>query len=202
MAEDTAARARNRRGEGGRLRAALVEGTRRLLAAAPGGETFSLRAAAREAGVAAPSVYRHFPDRDRLLLAALETLFDELDGLGEVAERDAGGTAWQRLLAVCVVPVRFALARPGHYAALAGSGMVAAAGPDAFGTPLLGRMTTLLREILAAGGRMEDPERLALLLWLAIHGVVSQRIARPGTAGPDPEELVRQLARRLVRPDG
>lgn len=195
-------RERNPRGQGGSLRTALIEAALRLLAA-DGGSGFSLRAAAREAGIAAPSVYRHFPDRDRLRLAAIGVLFEEVSGLADLAEAALpGGSAWERLLAVCAVPVRFAAVRPGHHAALFAGGADGDPGGNAFGTPLLGRMTALVREILAAAGRMEDPARLALLLWLGIQGVVSQRIARPGADWPDAEELVRQLARRLVRPDG
>ena len=39
----------------------------------------TLAAVAREAGIAAPSIYRHFPDRDELVEAVVADRFDRLD---------------------------------------------------------------------------------------------------------------------------
>ena len=49
-----------------------------------------------------------------------------------------------------------------------------------FGRPLLIRSMELIREIEAETGRVtDDPERLSLLLWSGVHGVVSSRISEP-----------------------
>jgi AcrR family transcriptional regulator len=60
-------RQRNQRGEGARLKVELVEAAMRLLDASPGVQ-LSLRMVAKEAGVAAPSVYRHFPNVEAMLM--------------------------------------------------------------------------------------------------------------------------------------
>src|ERR1700749_329326 len=95
-------RARNARGEGERLRDEIIEAAIKVLSVIGSEDPFSLRAVAREARIAAPSVYIHFADRNVLLLAALERLFREQIALRTDAEEKAaaaGGGAWERLLA-------------------------------------------------------------------------------------------------------
>ncbi|MET0425374.1 MAG: TetR family transcriptional regulator, partial [Actinoplanes sp.] len=53
------------------------------------GANLSLRAVARDMGMASSAVYRYFASRDELLTAMI---IDAYDALGEAAER-AGGTA-------------------------------------------------------------------------------------------------------------
>ena len=63
-------------------------------------------------------------------------------------------------------------------------------------------MIALLREILATvpGRKEEDPERLSLLLWAGIHGIISLRINKPTLNWPDAEVLVDDMMRAIVRP--
>jgi AcrR family transcriptional regulator len=62
------ARKRNPRGQGERLRDDIIEAASRLLAD-PAAPPLTLRAVAREVGVAATSVYLHFDSIDTLTLA-------------------------------------------------------------------------------------------------------------------------------------
>ena len=51
-----------------------------------------------------------------------------------------------------------------------------------FGRPLLVRTVELIREIKPASAKVrvaQDPERLALLLWSGLHGVISLHIDKP-----------------------
>jgi AcrR family transcriptional regulator len=57
-------RQRNARGQGGRLRSEIVEASRRLTD--HGGDALTLRAIAREAGIAGPSIYDHFANVDEI----------------------------------------------------------------------------------------------------------------------------------------
>ena len=80
-------RPRNPRGEGAHLRADLLDAATRLLSSTGNPESVSIRAVAKEAGVSATAAYRHFADRDDLMAAACEHLFDLftallLDALG------------------------------------------------------------------------------------------------------------------------
>ena len=76
-------RSRNQRGEGGRLRGEIIDSAVKILAGLEPDAPFSLRAVAKEAQIAPPSVYIQFADRDVLLLAVLERLFDEEKIRGE-----------------------------------------------------------------------------------------------------------------------
>ena len=201
-------RRRNARGSGDRLRREIVDAAIRLLEKLGPEDPFSLRAVAKEARIAAPSVYLQFADRNLLLLAVLEQLFDELIARRSAAiERvaRAGGSAWQKLMASVLASVSFGLERQGHYRVLF-EGRVVPRLDDpramAFGRPLQAQTIELIREILAAipGRDAEDPERLSLLLWAGIHGLISLRINKPTLAWPQTTELAEQMARAVIRP--
>jgi hypothetical protein len=74
----------------------------------------------------------------------------------------------------------------------------------AFGRPMQERSAELISEIIrkrAAKGSPEDPNRLALLLWTGIHGIVSLQINKPTLDWPAASELAAQIARFIIRPD-
>jgi AcrR family transcriptional regulator len=202
-------RSRNLRGEGDRLRLEIIDAAIRLLSRLAPEEPFSLRAVAKEAGVAAPSVYIHFDDRNILLLAVLEELFKEQIAVRDAADAEAGsrgGTAWDRLLARSLAGVRLGLQRPGHYKVLF-EGRVVPQLDDpraaTFGRPLLQRSVELIRQITvktSVARTSNDPERLALLLWSGLHGIVSLRINKPTLDWPDADELAEQIAHAIIQP--
>src|SRR5215813_6123994 len=106
-----APRQRNPRGQGERLRDDIIEAASRLLAD-PAAPPLTLRAVAREVGVAATSVYLHFDDIESLTLAVVNHLFAELiRRQDEITETDPR----QRALAGALVYCEFGLAAPGHY---------------------------------------------------------------------------------------
>ncbi|MFT4189811.1 MAG: TetR/AcrR family transcriptional regulator [Aeromicrobium sp.] len=91
----------------GDLRASALASAMRSLEA---GEQFSLRGVARDVGVSAPALYRHFTDRDALESAlAAEGLRDLLADL--TADRDLPASA-DDLGELAVAYVDFALRRP------------------------------------------------------------------------------------------
>lgn len=103
--------------------AAIKEEARRQLAA-EGAAKLSLRAVARELGMASSALYRYFPSRDDLLTALIT---DAYDAVGEAAESALAGRAAgkgdhsARWLAVCVAVRRWALDHPHEYALIYGS---------------------------------------------------------------------------------
>jgi AcrR family transcriptional regulator len=208
-AREAAPRARNARGEGERLRDEIIAGAIEVLSVIGAEDPFSLRAVAKQAGIAAPSVYIHFADRNALLLAVLEKLFREQVAIRAAAEEEAaraGGGPWERLLARSVVTVEFGLKHPGHYKVLF-EGRVVFRLDDPriadFGRPLLVRSVELIREIkpISAKARLsQDPQRLALLLWSGLHGVISLRINKPTLDWPPATALAEQIARAVIQP--
>jgi AcrR family transcriptional regulator len=122
--------------------AAIKEEARKQLAA-EGAAKLSLRAVARELGMASSALYRYFPSRDDLLTALIT---DAYDAVGEAAESAlaaaSGGASGKapdkasgkapdkastradhpgRWLAVCVAVRRWALDHPHEYALIYGS---------------------------------------------------------------------------------
>jgi hypothetical protein len=62
--------------------------------------------------------------------------------------------------------------------------------PEAASRPLLVRSIELIREIPSQPGRVsDDPERLSLLLWSGLHGLISLRINKPTLDWPPSTEL-------------
>lgn len=203
------ARLRNARGEGERLRDEIIAAAIKVLSTIGPEDPFSLRAVAKEAEIAPPSVYIHFEDRNLLLLAVLEELFREqvaIRAAAEVAAASAGGGPWERLLARSIATVEFGLKHPGHYKVLfEGRVVLRLSDPRIadFGRPLLLRSVELIREIepIAAEARVaQDPQRLALLLWSGLHGVISLRINKPTLDWPSAAELAEQIARAIIQP--
>ena len=71
-------RHRNPRGQGARLTEDIVSGALALIERTGSAEAVTLRAVAREVGIAAPSIYAHFPTGTRSLAAVVVRIFDEL----------------------------------------------------------------------------------------------------------------------------
>jgi AcrR family transcriptional regulator len=202
-----AVRSRNARGEGEKLRGEIIDAAVKVLSALGPEDPFSLRSVAKMAKIAAPSVYIHFENRNVLLLAVLEKLFAEQVAIRAAAEDDAaraGGDAWERLLARSLASVRFGLQHPGHYKVLFEGRVVPwLADPRIgnFGRPLLTRSIELIRAIPARPGRVsDDPERLSLLLWSGLHGVISLRINKPTLDWPPATDLAEQITRAVIQP--
>ena len=80
-------RARARKGEGHRLRRELLDAARDLLAQSGDVNQLSVRAVAAACGVTAPSLYRHFADKE----AIVQGLIDRLLRAREIEPPERGG---------------------------------------------------------------------------------------------------------------
>src|SRR5690348_4662738 len=101
-------RERNRRGEGGRLRADIVRAGADLLDESGDEQAVTLRAVARRVGITAPSIYAHFADRQAILLAVAVEAFAELHEQLELARDGADADPVARLRAACAAYLEFA----------------------------------------------------------------------------------------------
>ncbi len=99
----------------------IKEEARRQLAA-EGAQRLSLRAVARQLGMASSALYRYFPSRDDLLTALIIDAYDALGASAEAAA-DAGpaGHVRGRWRAVCHAVRAWAVAHPHEYALIYGS---------------------------------------------------------------------------------
>ncbi|WP_436495993.1 TetR/AcrR family transcriptional regulator [Actinokineospora sp. HUAS TT18] len=114
MTKTPGARDRNRAA----LTLAIKEDARAQLATA-GAQALSLRAVARNLGMASSAVYRYYPSRDELLTALI---IDAYNSLGDAVERaDPGGEPRARWLAAWHAVRAWALANRHEYALIYGS---------------------------------------------------------------------------------
>lgn len=146
MSAPRTARARVR----AQLTSEIADVARRHLAT-DGAAALSLRAVARELGMASSAVYRYFPSRDDLLTTLI---VDAYDSLGDAAERAEAavtrGDLRGRLHAVCAAAREWALAHPHEYGLLYGSPVPGYAAPRATIAPA-GRVGMLVTAIVADG---------------------------------------------------
>jgi AcrR family transcriptional regulator len=109
----------------------IVEAARRQLAT-EGAAGLSLRAVARELGMASSAVYRYFSSRDELLTALIVDAYDAIGAAAEEAEsavtRDDLRGRWR---ATCRAARAWALAHPHEYALIYGSPVPGYAAPEA-----------------------------------------------------------------------
>jgi len=206
-------RQRNPRGQGARLTEDIVSGALALIERTGSEEAVTLRAVAREAGIAAPSIYAHFPDRDAVLMAVGVRIFDELTEAIKHGRDSAGQEPASRLVAGCEAYVAFGLEHPARYGVVFYTQRPATPdypkrvpiGPD--GRPLLeyGAETFALlvqdiEDCVTAGvSASTDPVADATAVWVAMHGTVSLRTALPRFPWPDPAAFVRQFVLSLAQ---
>ncbi|MCX4868865.1 TetR/AcrR family transcriptional regulator [Streptomyces sp. NBC_00257] len=113
--------------------AAIKDEAKKQLAA-EGAAKLSLRAVARELGMASSAVYRYFPSRDELLTALIVDAYDSVGAAAEAAHRAAAaGPAGHlaRWIAVTRAVRDWALAHPHEYALIYGSPVPGYSAPQA-----------------------------------------------------------------------
>lgn len=191
-------RARNPRGEGDRLRQELISAANRLLDGGATHESLSLRAVAREVGIAATSVYLHFPDKTSLLLAVYEGHFADLaDHLDQAIDRHTDPA--DRLRAAARAYCEFAAERPDAYQVLftvPGSVSLPRDIPTGQrpGAGVVLAVQKVITECIEAGYLPPvDPYAATVCLWSALHGLIALRTTRPHVAWPPSDTLMDTL---------
>ncbi len=175
----------------GDLRAALLEAGLQALNSAAA-EDLSLRQIARDVGVSATAVYRHFPDKAALLSALAQT------GIAQMA-------AWQSEAAAAATPdsafaatgrayVRWALAHPALFKLVFGE--CTSVSQTVFGENAAAQMLRTYAKDLA--GDEAGAQRLMIQAWAVVHGLAMLML--DGQLPPDEDLIDRVIdARTLFR---
>ncbi len=152
----------------GDLRTAVVAEGLRMLETGTA-DTVSLREVARNVGVSAPAVYRHFPDKAAFLKALAGEGMQQLARDQALAQSHAGGEGFA---ASGRAYVRFGVANPGLFRLIFASGL---GGEHDLGSDPEGSAGWMLRENVAAMmGEGADPLEsrvLAYRAWALVHGL-------------------------------
>jgi len=197
---DKKARQRNPRGQGDKLRDDIIEAASRLLAD-PASPPLTLRAVAREVGVAATSVYLHFDDIASLVLAVAERRFGELVKLQDLALEGVVDPA-DRMRAGCLAYCEFGLTYPGHYQVMFVTQSELLAAIPVEQMPGYEVFHQLIDEVAACQGLAPDGQEAfstAAMIWQQLHGIVSLRISRPRFPWPPLETAVSDAVDRILR---
>lgn len=172
----------------GDLRQALVAAAEAVIAER-GADGFSLREAARRAGVSPAAPQHHFGDVRGLLTAVAVTGFTALAEAQERAERAAPDAPGARLYALGVAYVDFALAHPAHFdvmwrtARLDGDDPAYQAASRRAFAPLAAAVAGVPTAD-APDTAPADADPRALACWATVHGFA--RLALDGAFGPGP----------------
>ena|SRR5450631_1763881 len=148
-----------------------------------GGAALSLRAIAREMGMASSALFRYFRNRDALLTALIIDSYSSLADAAEAAEaRVHKGSIEDRWMAICHGVRAWALAHPQEYALI-------------FGSPIPG--------YAAPPGTVGPASRVPLLLADLLGDLVKQKSYDAG-ANPKPPAAVRRAVEpvRSMMPQG
>lgn len=201
-------RTRRRRGEGALLREEILDATEQLLFSGGGPSAVTIRAVSGAVGVTAPTLYRHFTDRDELLYQVCARRFAALDAHLEAAAAGAPDAA-DELVRRGKAYIEFGLANPEAYKLLfmeddhglpwekseSWPNDVEDPGASAFGHLL----DNVVRAQAAGVLRDDDPYVVACTLFTTLHGVTSAVIGMEHFPWPPLETMVDHVLGALMR---
>lgn len=189
----------------GNLRRALLDSGLALLAER-GVDGFTLREVARRAGVSHAAPYHHFPDRGALVRGIVAESFELLGSAMADAAAGAGEDPLDRIAAMGLAYVDFALEHPQRYRLMFRSELsrsgdselptdadVASGG--AFATLMSAVQDAADRGLLREG---TDAGGAAVAAWSSVHGLASLILEGAVGIRPDQRVRARQLASHVV----
>ncbi len=185
----------------GDLRATLIALASEQIAR-EGVEKVSVRALAKDAGVAHRAAYQHFPDKDGLIAAAFVEAYGRLEAM--TAKATAGATeADEKLMGVARAYAAFAAREPNMFLAMTGPRINQAGAHETLETTIVKIWRHVAGPISAGvdAGRYKasDKRAAAALFWGGLTGVLTQ--AALGRLKVKPAERARffdDVARRLI----
>ena len=181
-----APRRRAARGQGGALRDEILLAARELLADTGDVDAVSIRAVAQRVGVSAPAIYLHFADKQALLAAVCESVFDAI-AVRMQAAGESVAEPFQALRLQGIAYVEFALENPEHYRIVLMHRAQASLQPDTAVALAGGSFLYLVASVqrcVDAGIFAGEPVSLAMRLWAAAHGVAAMLISKPDFPWP------------------
>jgi len=184
----------------GDLRAALIAAALTLIDQ-HGVKGFTLKDAARIAGVSVAAPYRHFADKSALLQAIHQEGFAAFNA-ALAASRDPSATPKVRLIELGIAYLRFALGHPAHFRVMFGMAGVQTVPPRPNGPTGYELLVEAVHALEPQTPALERQD-LVLACWSIVHGYALLQLegalaATSPTADPE-AQLRRALARLLER---
>jgi len=201
-------RTRNPRGQGERLRVALMDAARDLLLELGDQDKLSVRAVTARAGVSPNALYLHFADREELLSAVIIASYAELRAFLQAAVPEDAEPA-EQLRALARAYLDFAAQRPGIYRVLFMTTLRQGVPMPAPGAPVRGAdegvdtfndLLALVSACLPPDG--PDPFTQAAYLWAGLHGYAALRQTIAAFPWPADQEYVERMIQIHVQDPG
>ncbi|MGB8180554.1 MAG: TetR/AcrR family transcriptional regulator [Acidimicrobiales bacterium] len=204
---DATRRQRNPRGQGAHLRDEIVAGALVVLERTGSEEAVSLRAIAREIGIASPSIARHFSDVPEIIDAVVATVLSDLYQAIVIAAARSDDPV-ERLFHASRSYVNYGRTHPARYRVLIGRRYL-----DDWHdrnltmeqtSPIMARCIAIFRDTIQAcvdTGRSAstDVNFDTLVSWFSLHGVVALPAAITSLDWPDDEDLLVASVTRAAR---
>jgi AcrR family transcriptional regulator len=200
-------RKRNPRGQGAHLRDEIIAGATAVLERTGSEDAVSLRAIAREIGIAAPSISRHFSDLTEIID---EVVAEELTGLYQAIVAVAGQSEepLERLLRMSHSYVNYARTHPAGYRVLIGRRYL-----DDWEdrnltmertAPIMAAAIALFSDAIQACVDAGDSESTnvpfdTFITWFSLHGIIAVPAAITSLEWPDDELLIEAAVSRSAR---
>jgi AcrR family transcriptional regulator len=182
----------------GDLRDALIQAALRE-AERGGPEAVSIKALAKTLGVSQPAPYRHFADREALLVAVTAEAFRQFNtALRQAMAKPSKRTKLSRLAQAALV---FGLERSGIYRLMFASQTMACAAKDSELHVAARETFALVLDALDAPALDHLRERHALQIWASLHGVVmlaQQGLLTGQIANVSREQLVEDIVAQTL----
>ncbi|GAA5097210.1 TetR/AcrR family transcriptional regulator [Nocardia iowensis] len=190
-----AGRSRSARGAGAQLRTEILDAARELLARTGHADAVSIRDISKRVGVSAPSIYRHFADKDALIDAVVAQVFEDLDAAMRAAT-DPTASPTTRLQQQGLAYVRFAREHPEQYRLATTPTIVGGAVDQVLSSGAFQHFSQTVQECMDAGVMTPgDPLPIVLDLWAAAHGIASLLIAKPYIPWGDTDAAANRVLR-------
>ena len=185
----------------GDLRAALIAEAATMIADG-GVASVTMREIGRRLGVSRAAPYRHFTDKDALLVAVAATGFERLNDRLRSTDTRSKRPGIGQFRRMGEAYVRFALENPAHYRLMYGrEALTRHELPELrdAANELFEQLVGVFKAHQRNGGiKRQDPRAQAYVAWSAMHGLASLLIEGQIQAGVDVDALIRQSTGTLL----
>ncbi len=167
-----------------------------------GTASVTMRAIGERLGVSRAAPYRHFADKNALLVAVASLGFERLGARLQAVDAGAPRSGLGRLQQLGEEYVRFAVENPAHYRLMYGREALTREEIPPLreaANAIFEQLVTVI-ETHQGSGRLkrQDPRAQAYVAWSAVHGLASLWIDGQIQATDDIEGLIRHTTRTLL----